>query len=141
MIRRLLLSIALIALTGCRRESPEAEIQKAFDTCVQAIQEADPGTATNRLSAQFSGPEGMTRDEARLYLMELLRREHVGITVFASRIAVQGSQGTQSVEAILTSRSGDSLLPQDASRRLFLLRWERRQGTWYLRSLEEPRQP
>jgi hypothetical protein len=141
MNRRLLLPIALIALAACRQESPEAKIQKAFDTCVKAIQEADPGAAVEMLSAQFSGPEGMTRDEAKLYLMGLLSREKIGITVFASRIVVQGSQGTQSVEAVLTSRSGASSLPQEASRRLFLLRWEHVQGTWRLRSLEEPERP
>jgi hypothetical protein len=136
MMGRLVVPLALIALAGCRQDSPETLIQRAFDTCVKAIEEADPGTALEVLSPQFSGPEGMGRDEAKLYLMGLLRQEKIGITVFASRIDVKGSQATQSVEVILTSRSGATLLPQDASRRLFLLRWERLDGDWRLRSLQ-----
>jgi hypothetical protein len=131
----------LIAVTGCREDRPEVEIQKAFDACVKAVQEADPGSAVEVLSPAFSGPDGMTREEARLYLMGILRQEKVGVTVFASRIDVKGSRGTQSVEALLTSRSGGSILPQDASRRLFLLRWERQEGRWRLRSLQESGNP
>ena len=37
--------LALVALAGCREESPEAAIRKAFDACVEAIQDADPGGA------------------------------------------------------------------------------------------------
>ena len=138
---RLVAPLALIVLAGCHKDSPEALIQKSFDACVKAIEEADPGSAVARMSPQFSGPEGMTRDEAKLYLMGLLRQEKLGITVFASRIEVKGAQGTQSVEAILTSRTGSGLLPQDASRRLFLLRWEQVDGDWYVRSLLESGNP
>jgi hypothetical protein len=83
----------------------------------------------------------MTRDEAKLYVLGLLRQEKIGITVFSSRIEVKGSQATQAVEVVLTSRSGASLLPQDASHRLFLLRWERLEGEWRVRSLESPGNP
>jgi hypothetical protein len=133
---RLVVPLALIVLAGCRKDSPEAQIQKSFDACVKALEEGDFGSAVDVLSPQFEGPEGMRRDEAKLYLMGLLRQEKVGITVFASRIEVKGSQGTQSVEVMLTSRSGSSILPEDASRRLFLLRWERLDGDWRLRSLQ-----
>jgi hypothetical protein len=141
MENRLVIPFALIALAGCHKESPEAQIQKAFDACVKAIEEADSGTAVAVLSPQFSGPEGMTRDEAKLYLLGLLRQEKIGITVFASRIEVKGSRGSQSVEVLLTSRSGASVLPQDASRRLFLLGWDKENGNWRVRSLQESGNP
>lgn len=135
---RLVVPLAVIVLAGCHKDSPEAQIQKAFDACVKALEAGDSGSALGVLSPQFSGPEGMTRDEAKLYLLGLLRQEKLGITVFASRIEVQGSQGTQAVEVVLTSRSGADLLPQDASRRLFLLTWERLEGDWRLRNLQTP---
>jgi hypothetical protein len=133
---RRVVPIALISLAGCREESPGTRIQKAFDQCVQAIEKADSDSALEVLSPKFSGPEGMTRDEAKLYLMGLLRQEKIGITIFASRIEVKGSTGIQSVEVVLTSRSGSSLLPQDASHRQFLLSWERLDGDWRVRSLQ-----
>lgn len=134
---RLVVPLALVALVGCRKNSPEAQIQKAFDACVKAIEASDAASALDILSPQFSGPEGMTRDEAKLYLMGFLRQGQLGITVLASRIEVKGAQGTQAVEVVLTSRSGSDLLPQDASRKLFLLHWETRNGDWCLRSLLE----
>lgn len=133
--------VALLVLAGCRTESPEAQIQKAFDGCIQAIEAGKAETATEALSPRFEGPEGMGRDEARLYLTGLLRGEKIGITVFSSRVEVKGSQARQTVEAILTSRTGGALLPQDASRRLFQLRWERTEGKWRLRGLAEVQTP
>jgi len=137
MIGRLVVLSALVALAGCRQESPEAQIEKAFSACVEAIEDGDAGAAVEPLSPRFSGPEGMSRDEARLYLAGLLRQEKVGITVLSSRIEVKGSQGAQAVEILLTSRSGSGLLPQDATRRLFLLRWEHQDDRWLLASLRE----
>ena len=136
---RLLVPLVLIALVGCKKDSPEAQIQKAFDVCVKAIEDADAGTVVDKLSPGFSGPEGMGRDDAKLYLMGLLRQGKIGITVFSSRITVKGSQADQSVEMMLTSRSGSGLLPQDASHRFFQLRWERLNGDWRVRSLKELR--
>jgi hypothetical protein len=135
------LPTVLILLPGCRSERPEVLIQKAFDVCVKAIEAGDATEATESLSPRFSGPEGMNRDEARLYLMGLLKQEKVGITVFSSRIQAKGSQAQQAVELLLTSRSGAAILPQDASRRLFQLRWELMEGEWRLRSIEEVRTP
>jgi hypothetical protein len=125
-----------VLLAGCRTESPEAQIRKAFEGCVAAIEQADPEPPIRILSPDFAGPENMTRDEAKLYLIGLLRQEKVGITVVSSRITVQGSQATQAVELVLTSRTGGNLLPQDASRRRFTLRWERQNGAWRLRALD-----
>ena len=138
---RLTVPLAIIALAGCRKDSPEAQIQKAFDACVKAIEEADAEAPIKALSPQFAGPEGMTRDEAKLYLLGLLRQGKIGITVFSNRIEVKGSEATQIVEMVLTSRSGGSILPQDTSHRLFLLRWERLEGDWRLRSLESSGNP
>jgi len=138
---RLTVPFALFLLAGCTQQSPEAQIEKAFDACVQAIEDGEAGDAVEALSPQFSGPEGMSREEARLYLMGLLRREKVGINVLASRIEVKANQAVQSVEVLLTGRSGGGLLPQEAGRRVFLLRWEHRDSHWRLRSLQEAGRP
>ena len=113
---RWVVPLAVIALAGCHKDSPEAQIQKAFDACVKALEAGDSGSALAALSPQFSGPEGMTRDEAKLYLLGLLHQEKIGITVFASRIEVQGSQGTQAVEVALTPLSKNRKLTTKARR-------------------------
>jgi hypothetical protein len=128
--------ILLVALAGCHHESPETQIQKAFEGSIQAIESADSETPIKILSPRFTGPDGMSRDEAKLYLMGLLRQGKIGVTVLSSHIEVHGSQATQTVEMVLTSRTGISLLPQDVSHRLFRLGWERMDGDWRLRDLE-----
>jgi hypothetical protein len=136
MIPRFTLPLAIIALSACHSDSPETKIQKAFDACVKAIEDGDASVPVEVLSPHFAGPEGMSRDEAKLYLMGLLRNEKIGITVFSDRIEVKGSQALQNVELVLTSRTGGSVLPQDASHRQFLLQWELVDGEWRLRHLE-----
>lgn len=137
----LVIPVALVSLAGCRQESPERRIQQAFDRTVVAIEASDAAKAIEVLSESFRGPDGMTRGEAQLYLMGLFRQEKVGITVFSSRIAVNGSRATQTAEVVLTSRAGGRILPQEASRRTFLLDWEERNDAWRVRSLEESPRP
>lgn len=139
MAPRLALPFVLVALAGCRQESPEAALQKAFDAALKAIQQGDAGTAAELLGPAFSGPDGMTGGEAKLFLTALLRREKVGVTVLSNRLAVEENQATQSVEVLLTSRAGGAFLPEDASRKPFLLTWERVEGRWRLQGLQEVR--
>ena len=107
---------------------------RAFEACVKGVESGDAGAVAERLDPNFTGPEGMDRDAARLYLLGVLRREKIGVTIFSSRIEIKGREAFQTVELLLTSRSG-GLLPQDASRRTFLLRWVERDRTWRLREL------
>ncbi len=130
------LSVALLA--GCRRETPEARIRKAFDACVQAVEAGDAAKAAQGLSPGFTGPEGMDQAGARLYLAGILAREKVGVHVLAQDLAVRGAEAVQTVDLVLTGRSGGALLPGEGSRRALVLRWERRDGEWKIREIEEP---
>jgi hypothetical protein len=139
---RAALACALLAgLAGCRRESPEASIRSAFDGCVKAIEHGDARTPAQALAPAFQGPGGMGRDEAGLYLAGLLRQGRIGITVLSDRIEVRGNRAVQTVQCLLTSRQGGELLPGEASRRPFLLTWERTGSGWRLQRLETPEAP
>lgn len=127
---------ALALLLACTPESPEARVKKAFEACVKGVESGDAGAVAERLDPAFTGPEGMDRNAARLYLLGLLRREKVGVTVMSNRVDVRGREALQTVEVLLTSRGG-GLLPQDASRRTFLLRWRENGETWRLRELAD----
>jgi hypothetical protein len=135
--RLVLVPLLLSALVVCRPDSPEGQVKRAFEACVKAVDSGDAAPAVELLAKDFSGPEGMGREDAKLFLLGVLSREKVGITVLSSRIEFQGSQAQQSTELLLTSRSGSGLLPQEASRHLYLLRWERQKGQWKLRELQE----
>lgn len=132
----ILAAFTLCNLIGCKGESPEAKVREAFDGCVEAIEAGDAGGATEALSKDFQGPDGLDKSGARLYLMGLLRREKVGITVTGNRVEVKGTEAHQFVELVLTSR-GQGLLPQDATRRTYHLHWRLEGKDWRLWRFEE----
>ncbi len=131
----ILLSCLFLA---CAPSSPEARVKRAFEACVKGVETGDIDAALEALDPKFTGPEGMDKASAKLYLLGVLRREKIGLTIISSRIQVQGREALQTVEILLTSRSG-GILPQDASRHTFLLRWTETDDTWRLRELVEER--
>ena len=134
-MRSVALAPVFLLLLACSPDSPETRIRKAFDASVAAVEAGDAAAAAACLDEGFRGPEGMTKAEARAYLLGVLRQEKVGITVVAQKLEVRGAQATQVVDLLLTARSGTSLLPQDGSRRTLQLRWALAGKQWKVREL------
>jgi hypothetical protein len=137
MPRRLTPALLILAL-ACRNDKPEDQVKKAFSKAQTAIQEGDAAGAVALLSPDFQGPEGIDQASARFLLMGLLRQSRIGITVLRNDAALEGADVVQEVELLLTQK-GSGLLPQDAGRRHYLLRWAKRDGDWRLRRMEEIR--
>lgn len=137
-MKRLILPVMLLAgAFGCDRSSPEARIRKAFEACIQAVEAGDAGTATADLSPRFEGPEGMDRPMARMFLVGMLSRQKVGVTVLAQKMEVVDREAVQTVDLLFTGREGNSLLPGESSRRAFRVRWEVRDGKWLIREVQD----
>jgi hypothetical protein len=134
-MRRVTLVSAFALLAACSPDSPETRIRKAFESSAKAVEAGDAGGAVEILDEGFRGPEGMTKAEARVYLMGWFRSEKVGVTVVAQRIEVRGPQATQVVDLLLTGRAGGALLPQESSRRTLQLRWTLSGKTWRVREI------
>lgn len=126
---------AVLALLACRSDKPEDQIRKAFEACRAAVEAGDAAAATAPLDPAFRGPDGMDKATARLFLMGTFRQEKIGVTVVRSEVAARGNEALQEVDLILTGRGG-GLLPQDASRRSFRLRWRKAKGDWNLMELQ-----
>lgn len=124
----------LLALLACRSDKPEAQVRRAFERCRAAVEAGDAAGATAPLGSTFRGPDGMDQATARLFLLDLFRQEKVGVTVVRNEVAVKGGEALQEVDLVLTSRGG-GLLPQDATRRGFRLRWRKSGGDWTLLEL------
>ncbi|GLH67480.1 hypothetical protein GETHED_18440 [Geothrix edaphica] len=136
-MRKSIASVSMaLTLLACRSDKPEDQVRKAFQTCVTAVEAGDAAAAAAPLDATFRGPEGMDKAGARLFLLGLLRREKVGVTVVRNQVTVTGAEAFQEVDLVLTGRSG-GLLPQDASRRSFGLRWRKTGGDWRLLEIQE----
>ena len=131
----IVMTLTICHLAGCKEESPDLRVKKAFEGCVKALESGDAGGVADTLAKDFQGPEGLDKAGARLYLMGLLRRERVGVTVLGSRVVVEGSRARQSIEVLLTSKGG-GLLPQDASRKSYVLEWRLEGSDWRLVRVE-----
>lgn len=135
-MRQSVVSICVaLALVGCRSDKPEEQVRKAFERCRAAVEAGDATGAVAPLSPAFRGPDGMDRASARLFLLGLLQQEQVGVTVVRNEVAVKAGEALQEVDLVLTTRRG-GLLPQDASRRGFQLRWRKSGGDWILLGLQ-----
>ena len=136
LVRPVLALLCALSLAGCRREAPEARIQRAFDASLRAVEAGDAAGASEILSPKFAGPEGLDRAGARLFLTGELRREKVGVTVLSQKLEVDGPRALQEVDLLITGRTGGGLLPEETSRRSLVLRWELRGGDWLIREVQ-----
>jgi hypothetical protein len=135
-MRKSIVSVSMLAvLLACRSDKPEDQVRKAFGSCVTAVEAGDAGAAVAPLDPAFRGPEGMDKAAARFFLADLLRREKVGITVLRNEVTVQGGEAFQEVDLLLAG--GGGLLPRDASRRAFGLRWRKAGGDWRITEIQE----
>lgn len=138
--KRLASSFMALALLACGNGTPESQVRRAFEACRAGVEAGDAATASAPLDPAFRGPGGMDRSAARLFLATLLRRDKVGITVLRSEVEVRGPEALQEVDLLLTGRQG-GLLPEDATRRTFGLRWRRKGQEWRLLELREEVSP
>ncbi len=102
---------------------------------IEAVEKSDAGGASEMLSQDFQGPEGMDRGAARLYLMSVFRQQKVGVTVLANRVQINRDGALQAVEMVLTSKGG-GLIPEDMGRRSFVIRWRKTGNHWKIRGVE-----
>src|SRR5512133_3614459 len=136
-MRKSIASVSMVlTLLACRSDKPEDQVRKAFGACVTAVEAGDATAAAQPLDATFRGPEGMDKAAARLFLMGILRQEKVGVTVVRNEVTVAGNEAFQEVDLLITGRNG-GLLPQDASRRSFGLRWRKTGVDWRILEIQE----
>ena len=136
MKRFLLVALTICSLVACRHETPEAKVRAAFASCMVAVEKSDAGTVTDLLAPDFEGPEGMDRGAVRLYLMGVFRQQKVGVSVLANRVQIKRGEAVQAVDLVLIAKGG-GLLPEDAGRHGYLIRWREIKGDWKIRSVEK----
>ena len=130
-----LIALTLCSLTACRQGSPEDQVREAFASTIEAVEKSDAAAATEMLSQDFQGPEGMDRGAARLYLMGVFRQQKVGVTVLANRVQINREGALQAVDLVLTSKGG-GLVPEDMGRRSYVIRWRKTGRHWKISNVE-----
>lgn len=130
-----LIALTLCSLVACKQDSPEEQVRATFAAAVKAVENSDATAATELLSQDFQGPEGMDRGAARLYLMGVFRQQKVGVTVLANRVQINREGAMQAVDLVLASKGG-GLIPEDMGRRSYVIRWRKTGSHWRIRSAE-----
>lgn len=128
-------TLTLCSLTACQQGSPEDQVRAAFASTIEAVEKSDAGGASEILSQDFQGPEGMDRGAARLYLMGVFRQQKVGVTVLANHVQINRDGAVQAVDLVLTSK-GAGLIPEDMGRRSYVIRWRKTGSHWKIRNVE-----
>ncbi|MBI3132027.1 MAG: hypothetical protein HYZ13_11930 [Acidobacteria bacterium] len=125
---------ALILLLACQSDKPEAQAKKALSAAVAAVEAGDVGGALEVLHPDFQGSiegeGGLTKPQARLVLMGILRQGKVGLTLLRVDARLEGAEVIQEVEA-LASQGGQR------SRRHWLFTWAKQGGAYKLRRMQE----
>ena len=125
----------LVLLTMCQKEGPEAQVARAYAEVVAALEERDPGAVVDHLDDRFQGPDGLPKAQVRLLLLGIFRQGPIKVRRLRDSITVKGDDAEQEVLLLLT-QGGDSLLPQDASKRGYRLTWRRRGAHWKVAAVE-----
>ncbi|HJV21871.1 MAG TPA: hypothetical protein VJ570_04195 [Holophagaceae bacterium] len=130
----ILVTTAALLLLACQSDKPEAQAKKALSAAVAAVEAGDVGGALDVLHPDFQGSiegeSGLTKPQARLALMAILRQGKVGLTLLRVDARVEGNEVIQEVEA-LASQGGER------ARRHWLFTWTKKGGEYKLRRMQE----
>ena len=128
--------VALVALTGCSRDSPQAELESAVQKLQQSLEARRAGAVLEQLAADFQAQSELDREWAKR-TMTLLFLQNANVRVVAltqtSRVTGQASGET---DAQIVVAGGQGLLPERASPYSVKLQWRREGRQWRLARLD-----
>ncbi|HJV91700.1 MAG TPA: hypothetical protein VJ623_15415 [Holophagaceae bacterium] len=132
--RGILVTTAALLLLACQSDKPEAQAKKALSAAVAAVEAGDVEGAMEVLHPDFQGSlegeSGLTKPQARLLLMAILRQGKVGLTLLRVDARLEGADVLQEIDA-LASQGGER------TRRHWLFTWAKKGGTYKLRRIQE----
>jgi hypothetical protein len=106
--------LALLLLSACAREAPEARLRARVATLQQAIAGHDAGGVRDALAEDFIGPDGLDRAGAvRLAQAMFLRYRSLGVHAGPLAVEMQPGHATVRFQAALTGGDG-GVLPEAA---------------------------
>jgi len=134
----LLCLLALIGLTSCSKDSPQAALEKAVSQLQENLESKRSSSVLEQLHGQFTAQQQYDRDWARR-TMALLFLRHKNVQVIAlskqSQIdPVYRDKGHTRAEVMLAGAQG--LLPDSARHYRVNLEWWLEEGEWQLARLE-----
>jgi len=131
-MRRLVTICAILAvLTACHRTPDEQRIRESIAAMQQAVESGRPRDFIAYVTTDFAGNDGtVDRDGlGNILRVEVLRNEHVGVTLGPIDVEMQGNRAIVHVTATLTGGAG-GLLPERGSIYAITSGWRREGSDW-----------
>jgi hypothetical protein len=137
-LRRLLagaLSVALLLLSGCRHPAPEQALRDTIAAMQAAAEAHDTDALFEPIAEDFSGSEGMDRQQFRRYVtLSGMRNQKVGVQLGQLDVKLFGERASVSFTAALTGGAG--WLPEQAQVYAVQTGWRLEDGEWKLISAQ-----
>ena len=121
---------ALMALSACQRDTPEAVLRAQLQEMQSAAGEGRMGDFMAGVADDFAGNQGMDRAALHnLLRMQALGKSNLSVTTGPLQIQMQGDQANVRFDAILAGGSG-RFLPDSAQTYSITSGWRIEDGEW-----------
>lgn len=109
---RLILSLLLLMLAACHRETEEDRVRKVIGTVQQAAEEKKVRAVLEHLSLSYQDAQGYDREGIKgLLVLYFFRHQAVSVSLPALDVTVAGAEARAVFQAILTGREGGGPAP------------------------------
>jgi len=128
--------LALITVTGCSRDNPQAELEAAVRTLQDNLEAKRAGAVLDQLAADFQAQSALDREWAKRTMTVLfLQNANVRVVALTRSSRITGeTSGETDAQVVLAG--GQGLLPERASPYSVKLQWRREGRRWRLARLD-----
>jgi outer membrane murein-binding lipoprotein Lpp len=128
--------LAALALAGCGRDNPHAELDTAVQTLQESIEARRAGAVLEQLAEDFQAQSELDREWAKRTMTVLfLQNPNVRVVALTRTSRVTG-QTSGETDAQVVLAGGQGLLPERAAPYSVKLQWRREGRQWRLARLD-----
>ena len=132
----LAVALALLAVAGCSRDDPQAELEAAVQALQDSLEAKRAGAVLDQLTPEFRAQSELDREWAKRTMTVLfLQNANVKVMALARSSRITGeTSGETDAQVVLAG--GQGLLPERASPYSVKLQWRREDRRWRLARLD-----
>lgn len=126
--------LVCLVLPGCSRDPDEAALRERIGEMVAAVEEREPRRFMEGVAEDFDGEHSLDRSRLQGMLRaQLLRNQHIGITVLSTEMLMHGERATVTQQVVLTG-GGSNFIPDQYRRLRVESGWRIEEGSWVVYS-------
>ena len=127
--------LALLCLTGCRKDTEEDKIKNIIAEVQKAAGEKDTRTVLGHLSKTYQDPQGNNYDGIKgLLFFYFMKHRRVNVYVPDMECSIENSAARASFQAVLTGAGKGAVLPEALGVYAFTVVLQKESGAWKITS-------